>query len=94
VNRRDRLPRIKAALARAARPLGESYKVTSVGLWACSLLEEILDLFEQLDLGRYRHLADLGSGDGRVVLVGSLFTRATGIEADAELVGVGRRAAG
>ncbi len=88
------LQRIGRVLQRAAGRLGDQYKVTGVGMWAGSVLEEVYDLFVQMDLAAYRHLADLGSGDGRVVLVGSLFTRATGIEADAELVQISRRAAG
>jgi hypothetical protein len=35
---------------------------------------------------RFEHFADLGSGDGRVAVIASLFTKSTGIECDEELV--------
>ena len=80
------LAEIQAALAGYHATLQEPYKVTPAGMWACSRSEEVYDLFYQLDLGGYRHLVDLGSGDGRAVLLASLFLPATGIEADADLV--------
>lgn len=88
------LERIGRVLSQEAGRLDDEYKVTSVGMWAGSVLSELYELFEQMGLAAYQHLADLGSGDGRVVLVGALFTRATGIEIDAELVDISRRAAG
>ena len=45
---------------------------------------EVFEVFEKLGLGTFSHFLDLGSGDGRIVFVASLFTKATGIEVDAE----------
>ena len=78
------------ALRRFQAGLEEPYKMTPAGMWACSDPEEVLDLFEQVDLGRFRHFCDLGSGDGRAVLLASIFTRASGVEADHGLVEVAR----
>lgn len=68
----------------------EPYKVTPLGMWACSDPAELWELFQALELASCRHMADLGSGDGRAVLLASLFTQATGIEADSELVAESR----
>ncbi|MBI4799579.1 MAG: hypothetical protein HY794_12820 [Desulfarculus sp.] len=73
---------VMAALERFQEGLDQPYKMTPLGMWACSDPGELLDLFQQVDLAGHGHLADLGSGDGRAVLLASLFTRATGIEAD------------
>ena len=94
MNRAESAAAIHAALARAAAGLGGQYKATSLGMWACSDTGEVAELFEQIGLADYRHVADIGSGDGRVVLIASLFTRATGIEVDPELSDLGRRVAG
>lgn len=88
------LERIRAGLDALRDKLGDSYKATVLGMWACSELGEVYELFQQVDLARFGHMADLGSGDGRAVLVGSLFTRATGIEVDPELVSLSRGLAG
>jgi len=77
---------ILAALAEFHAGLDEPYKMTPAGMWACSKSEEVYELLGQLDLGIYRRFADLGSGDGRAVLIASLFLPATGIEADPGLV--------
>lgn len=81
---------VLAALERFQRGLDQPYKMTPLGMWACSDPGELLDLFQQVDLGSFGHLADLGSGDGRAVLLASLFTRATGIEADPWLLATSR----
>ena len=41
-------------------------------------------LFRQINLDKYKHFIDLGSGDGRVVFTAELFTNAGGIEIDKE----------
>lgn len=79
------LAEIRAALDGSRARLGDSYKATPAGMWACSDPAEVHEVFTALDLAACRHLLDLGSGDGRVVLVASLFTRASGVEADPEL---------
>lgn len=84
------LAEIEAALAAYHAGLDEPYKMTSAGMWACSRSREVYDLLGELDLTPYRHFADLGSGDGRVVMLASLFLPATGIEADAGLVEASR----
>ena len=62
---------------------------TRVGFWGTTILPEVHDFFRQIRLHEFEHVVDLGSGDGRVVLVASLFTNATGIEFDPYLVSVG-----
>ena len=61
------------------------YKKTEKGLWATSVTEDLYQAFKWVSLDRYSYFVDLGSGDGRVVAVASLFTRAAGIEIDPEL---------
>lgn len=58
------------------------YRSTELGMWATSDLSEVYGAFCHFQLNQYTHLADLGSGDGRVALVGSLFTKVTGYETD------------
>lgn len=58
---------------------------TRVGFWGASVTSEIFRLFHQVGLKDYSHFLDLGSGDGRVVMIASLFTRASGIEFDGYL---------
>jgi len=61
------------------------YRSTRAGMWATSDAEEVFRAFRYFQVEKYRHLADLGSGDGKVVLLASLFTRATGYEIDEKL---------
>ncbi|MCB2225072.1 MAG: methyltransferase domain-containing protein [Desulfarculaceae bacterium] len=84
------LAQVEAALAEYHAGLETSYKVTPAGMWACSQTDEVYQLLSELDLTPYKHFADLGSGDGRAVLVASLFMPATGIEADPELTEAAR----
>lgn len=58
---------------------------TGIGFWENSVSDDIWHLFNKIDLKRYKNFLDLGSGDGKVVLIASLFTNAHGIEADPEL---------
>lgn len=58
------------------------YRNTKAGMWATSAAEEVYRVFCHLKLDQYSHMADLGSGDGIVVAIASLFTRATGYEID------------
>ena len=60
-------------------------KDTGYGYWGISSIEIIWDLFNKINLGSFKNFLDVGSGDGKVVLVASLFTDATGIELDKEL---------
>lgn len=64
------------------------WRSTKKGFWGCSIMAEVYELFKKIELEKYSSFLDLGSGDGRVVLIASLFTKAYGIEADEELVGI------
>jgi hypothetical protein len=61
---------------------GLPYRSTKSGMWATSSAEEVYRGFCHFELDQYSHMADLGSGDGIVVAIASLFTRATGYEID------------
>jgi hypothetical protein len=61
------------------------YRSTKSGMWATSVAEEVYRGFCHFQLDKYGQMADLGSGDGIVVLIASLFTQATGYEIDAWL---------
>lgn len=63
-----------------------SHKQTEKGFWVSSVGSEIFDLFRRIRLEQFKHFADLGSGDGKVAIIASLFTESTGIECDEELV--------
>ncbi len=87
---REKFQRIKAAygdftqglLRKGQLPL----RSTEKGFWNPASDEEIYEAFQQLGLGRYKSFLDIGSGDGRVVLIASLFTpKAEGVEIDGEL---------
>lgn len=69
------------------------YRLTAKGAWAYSGIDALHDFFLQLDLHRYRCLVDLGSGDGIVVCLAGLFTRAVGIEIDSTLCSLAGQAA-
>jgi protein-L-isoaspartate O-methyltransferase len=94
MNSAQGLAALKAALAQDDTDSRANYRITPAGLWTRSSLDEVFDLFGQIDLARYGSMVDLGSGDGRVACLASLFTRAFGIEADPWLVAKSRRLAG
>ena len=58
---------------------------TDRGYWGASVTDEVFELFNKLDLSKYKHFLDMGSGDGKVAFIASLFTNSTGIEYDKEL---------
>ena len=62
---------------------------TEKGIWGPANLENCFKLFKKIKLAKARNFIDLGSGDGRVVLVASLFTKAVGIEFNKELTEIG-----
>ena len=62
-------------------PLGSTEK----GFWGTAHLDDVYEFCKLIELDSKRGFLDLGSGDGRVVLVASLFTHALGIEYDAKL---------
>lgn len=60
---------------------------TEKGIWGPANMKTCFDLFKKI--GLKGGFVDLGSGDGRIVLVASLFGSATGIEFSSGLVKVG-----
>jgi hypothetical protein len=62
-------------------------KETRLGLWGVSSIEDVHKIFKKLRIkGKF---LDLGSGDGKVVAIASLFTdNCTGIECDKELIDI------
>lgn len=66
-------------LRRGKLPLGD----TGQGFWGIAISDEIFEAFKKLKLHNFKTFVDLGSGDGKVVLIASLFCkRAVGIEID------------
>ncbi len=84
------ISRIKSIYEQFERELMKKGKLpmydTGIGFWNGSHVEEIFELFKSIKLDRFKSFIDLGSGDGRVVLMASLFTNAFGIEYDKTLV--------
>jgi 16S rRNA A1518/A1519 N6-dimethyltransferase RsmA/KsgA/DIM1 with predicted DNA glycosylase/AP lyase activity len=62
------------------------YRKTELGYWGTSNMDELFVFFSKIRLEEKKLLLDLGSGDGRMVFVASLFTKAIGIEIDKELI--------
>ena len=59
---------------------------TEVGFWGPAVTHEVWDLFVgYLNLYGAKNFMDLGSGDGKVTMLASLFTQAHGIEFDKNL---------
>lgn len=64
-------------------------KDTGVGYWGATPATELFELFKNISLHHKRSFIDLGAGDGRAVLIASLFdVKSHGIEIDEELVDV------
>lgn len=59
---------------------------TEHGIFGASDPDVIFHFFKTMHLDQYQSFLDIGCGDGRVVLIASLFTNATGIESDMGLV--------
>jgi len=56
---------------------------TSKGFWNASISDEIYEAFKRLGLNKFNNFLDIGSGDGKVVLIASLFCQnSEGIEID------------
>ncbi len=59
---------------------------TRLGFWNAAISDEVYEAFKKLELQKYRRFIDLGSGDGKVVLIASLFCEeAHGVEIDEKL---------
>lgn len=64
-------------------PVGDTEK----GIWGAAITDHIFEFFKKIKLQNYKTFIDLGSGDGKVVLIASLFNiKATGIEFDKDLI--------
>jgi len=59
---------------------------TAKGIFGVSDTTTLIEFFKKIDLQQAEHVVDLGSGDGRVAIIASLFTRASGVEFDPALV--------
>jgi len=64
---------------------------TEKGIWGPAATQDVYEFFVKIKLQNYKNFLDLGSGDGKVVLIASLFTNATGIEIDKELLKAGEK---
>jgi hypothetical protein len=71
-----------SSLVKEGKPL---VRDTKVGIWGVSVSNNVYNFFKDIHLEKYDSFLDLGSGDGKVVLIASLFTKAVGIEFDKEL---------
>lgn len=61
-------------------------KDTGIGFWGPSIADEVYQAFKKLGLHKYKNFLDLGSGDGKIALIASLFCKNShGIEYDQEL---------
>jgi len=61
---------------------------TELGFWNAAISKEVYEAFKKLNLQKYKRFIDLGSGDGKITLIASLFCKqAEGIEIDDELIG-------
>ena len=80
--------KFEAALQAQSKPLVWE---TEKGIYGTVSCKRLFDFFKKINLENYKNFIDLGSGDGRAVLIASLFTHATGIEADEDLVATGQR---
>ena len=59
---------------------------TEKGFWNSSISDEVYDAFKKIKLIQFKNFLDIGSGDGKVVLIASLFCKnAEGIEIDKSL---------
>ncbi|HLC50522.1 MAG TPA: class I SAM-dependent methyltransferase [Candidatus Nanoarchaeia archaeon] len=59
---------------------------TEKGFWNASISDEVYSAFKKIKLQNYKKFLDLGSGDGKIALIASLFCKqAEGIEIDSVL---------
>lgn len=62
---------------------------TGVGYWGITPTRDLFEFFNRINIGEHKSIIDIGSGDGRVVLLASLFgLKAHGIEYDKWLINV------
>jgi 16S rRNA G1207 methylase RsmC len=58
---------------------------TQKGVFGPSHLDDTNEVFNDLNLKQFKSFLDLGSGDGRITLLASLYTKASGVEHDKDL---------
>ena len=59
---------------------------TEKGFWNASIAGEVYEAFKKIKLNKFKNFLDIGSGDGKVVMIASLFCKnAEGIEIDKSL---------
>ena len=69
----------KSLMKRGRLPM----RSTEKGFWNASSSDEVYEAFKKLKLHKFRNFMDIGSGDGKVVLIAALFCKnAEGIEID------------
>jgi len=60
---------------------------TSQGFWGAAVADEVFEAFKKAGLKNCKNFLDIGSGDGKIVLIASLFAKNSfGIEIDESLV--------
>jgi len=56
---------------------------TEKGFWNASSADEAYEIFKKIKLNKFKNFLDIGSGDGKIVLIASLFCKnAEGVEID------------
>ena len=56
---------------------------TAKGFWNAAIADEVCEAFKKIELNQFKNFLDIGSGDGKVVLIASLFCQnAEGVEVD------------
>src|SRR3989338_3719140 len=56
---------------------------TEKGFWNASPSDEVFKAFKKMNLKKFKNFLDIGSGDGKVVLIAALFCKnAEGVEID------------
>ena len=56
---------------------------TEKGFWNAAIADEVYEAFKRIRLSQFKNFLDIGSGDGKVVLIASLFCQnAEGVEID------------
>ena len=90
---KEKLDLIKKEYDQFDRELREKFfftvRDTEKGIWSPSSIDVVFELFKRIKLQNKKNVLDIGCGDGRVVLIASLFTKASGTEIDENLVDKG-----
>ena len=56
---------------------------TEKGFWNAAITDEVYEAFKRIRLNQFKNFLDIGSGDGKVVLIAALFCQnAEGVEID------------